>query len=77
MYKDDSEFTHSLDEEIKATKHDQGSNDQSQEVSLLGKSFSHVGQGLSIDHDTISPPSVVGERVFIAELLVSTRLSGV
>ena len=50
MSKDDSEFTHSLDEEIKATKHDQGSNDQSQEVSLLGKSFSHVGQGLYIPH---------------------------
>ena len=50
MSKDDSEFTHSLDEEIKATNHDQGSNDQSQEVSLLGKSFSHVGQGLYIPH---------------------------
>ena len=55
MNKDDSEFTHSLDEEIKATKHDQERNDQSQEVSLLSKSFSYVGQVYIPDDLTASP----------------------
>ena len=63
MSKEDSEFTHSLDEEIKATKHDQESNDQSQEVSLLGKSFSHVGQVFMPQSLTASPQTYLKEKI--------------
>ena len=56
MSKENSEHAHSLDEEIIATKeHDQESNDQSQDVNFLGKSFSRVGQVFMTKNLTASP----------------------